>query len=182
MISVVASPLASLLADLDLAVSSGQTRRDDHQDYDAGDAIGEIQCNEAKIRSRFSAQAYESMLQSARLRAQESLLGGTAVTPLDIAMMFNVSGRGLGIDAAGLWEKIFAQSPLHIRLSELPQTDDASKLWTKEIDAKLRAFQADLGWLINPLLVPVALEVMIKPPPPSREKKNVTLTTCCAIT
>jgi hypothetical protein len=30
-------------------------------------------------------------------------------------------------------------------------------------------FQAHLGWLINPLLVPVALEVVIKPPPPTRQ-------------
>lgn len=70
---------------------------------------------------------------------------------------------------AGMWEQTFASTPLRILLSELPQVDGASTLWKQEIDAKLRAFQARLGWLIDPLLVPVALEVVIKPPPPSRQ-------------
>jgi hypothetical protein len=33
----------------------------------------------------------------------------------------------------------------------------------------VREFQTRFGWLIDPLLVPVALEIVIKPPPPSRQ-------------
>jgi hypothetical protein len=36
-------------------------------------------------------------------------------------------------------------------------------------ETKLRAFQARFGWLVDPLLIPVALEVVIKPPPASRQ-------------
>jgi hypothetical protein len=57
-----------------------------------------------------------------------------------------------------------------MRLSELLQVKGASSVWEQEIKAKLRDFQARLGWLIDPLLVPVALEVVIKPPPPSRHR------------
>jgi hypothetical protein len=35
------------------------------------------------------------------------------VTPSDLAMMYNVSGRGFGLDFAGTWEQIFASTPLH---------------------------------------------------------------------
>ena len=85
-------------------------------------------------------------------------------------MLYNVPGRGFGFDVAQEWEQIFASTPLRISLSELPHLDGESKLWKQEIEAKLREFQARFGLLIDPLLVPVALEVVIKPPPPSRQR------------
>jgi hypothetical protein len=92
-----------------------------------------------------------------------------AVTPRDLAMLYNVSGRALGIDVAEIWEQTFQSTPLRMLLNELPQVEGASTLWKQEIDAKLRDFQSRLGWLIDPLLVPVALEAVIKQPPPSRQ-------------
>ena len=35
---------------------------------------------------------------------------------------------------------------------------------------KLREFQTKWGWIVDPLLVPIALEVVVKPPLPSRER------------
>jgi hypothetical protein len=82
--------------------------------------------------------------------------------------MFDVMGGGT--DIAKLWEKTFASTPLRITLSELPQRDGGSILWRQEIERKLRDFQAHWGLLVNPLLVPVALEVVIKSPPLSRQR------------
>lgn len=79
-----------------------------------------------------------------------------------------VSGRGLGINLAGLWEQTFTSTPLRILLSELPQATGASAIWKNEIDDKFRMFKERFGWVVDPLYVPVALEVVIKLPPESR--------------
>jgi hypothetical protein len=87
-----------------------------------------------------------------------------------VSMMYNISGRGLGFDVNDMWEQMFVSTPLRISLSELPQVKGASEVWRQEIDQKLRSFQAQFGRLIDPLLVPVALEVVIKPPSRSSQR------------
>jgi hypothetical protein len=81
-----------------------------------------------------------------------------------------------------LWEETFFLSPLRIRLSELPQVKGFSSIWEQEIETKLQDFQARLGWLIDPLLVPVALEVVISHRRPAARTPCMTSTTSCEIT
>lgn len=176
MITALASPLGSLLQDLDLAMQSARQDRNDNHEWEqrqeldqALGGVKDLLRDEANFRRRLGDQTFESWLRHSRQLAQEHLLGRAAVTPSDLAMMYNVSGRGFGLDLAGTWEQMFASTPLRVTLSELPQVTGASAVWKEEIDQKLREFQTRFGWLIDPLLVPVALEVVIKPPPPSRQ-------------
>lgn len=176
-ISAVASPLGSLLEDLGLALQWARQRHDHDYDWERSErferALDEIKGllrDEAEIRRLASGRIFELLLRHARQEIQEHLLGRAAITPSDLAMMYNVSGKGLGIDLALMWEATLASTPLRIRLSELPHAKGASALWKQEIDEKLRVFREQFGWLIDPLLVPVALEVVIKPPPPSRQR------------
>jgi hypothetical protein len=55
-------------------------------------------------------------------------------------------------------------------LTELPQRDGASKQYKKEVETKLRDFQTKFGWVLDPLAVPVALQVVVRPPPESRQR------------
>ena len=176
MITALASPLGSLLQDLDLAMQSARQDRDDHHEWErrqqldqALGGVKDLLRDEANFRRRFGDQTFKSWLRHSRQLAQEHLLGRAAVTPSDLSKMYNVSGRGFGLDLAAAWEQMFASTPLRITLSELPQVTGASAVWKEEIDQKLREFQTRFGWLIDPLLVPVALEVVIKPPPPRRQ-------------
>ena len=174
-IFVAATPLGSLLTDLDLATQFIEEHHADREEARcheldmAIDQVRDLQRDEADYRRHLGDRGFEAMLRFSRQSAQEHLLGRASLTPFDLGRLYNVSGRAFGIDLAAMWEDIFASSPLRIRLSELPQVTGASALWEQEIDAKLRAFQARFGWLVDPLLVPVALEVVIKPPPPSRQ-------------
>lgn len=174
-ISVVASPLGNLIEDLDLVMKWAREEGDHYHDLEeeaqldrALDDVNDMVHREADYRRRFGDAAFDSLLRCSRQRAQEYLLGRAALRPFDLASMYNVSGRGLGLDMGEVWERIFASTPLRILLSELPQVRGTSAQRRQEIEDKLRAFQARFGWLIDPLLVPVALEVVIKPPPPSR--------------
>jgi hypothetical protein len=55
-------------------------------------------------------------------------------------------------------------------LSELPQTEGGSTLLKKEIDEKLADMKSRFRFVLAPLLIPVAVEVLIKPPPPTRQR------------
>jgi hypothetical protein len=177
-ISAVASPLGAMVQDLGLIVRHARESRDpyDRLEWEQSERLDEtldefrdIVRDEARWRPLYGDAGHEMMLRHWRQRAQELLLGRAAITPTDLAYMYNASGRALGIDTASMWEQTFASTPLRIRLSELPQVSGASAKWKEEVDEKLRAFQSRLGWILDPLLVPVALEVVIKPPPPSRQ-------------
>ena len=106
----------------------------------------------------------------ARQRAQELLLGRSPLRPEDIARFYEGSRGGSDRAIAKLWEDVFASSPLRIHLSEAPQAEGSSARWMEEIDAKICAFRKRFGWLIDPLLIPVAVEVVVKPPPPTRQR------------
>jgi hypothetical protein len=174
MISVSANPLATLLADLDLAVQHDPDYGDAEceQSYELDDQmhhVGTLLHDEAAFRSRLGDRAFDTWLRFSRQRAQERLLGRAGITPIYLANMYNLPGRHLGFNFSTMWEQMFASSPLRIQLSELPQITGASLRWRQEIETKLRDFQARFGWLVDPLLIPVALEVIIKPPPVTRQ-------------
>jgi hypothetical protein len=176
MIRAVATPMGTLLEDLGLAVRAAQERGDDHPEWAeqfgldrAIDEVRDLQRNEALYRGRIGDQGYESMLRFARQLAQESLLGRVRLRPIDLAKMYNVSNQGLGFNLGSIWEEMYVSTRLGVQLSELPQVSGGSTQWRQEIETKLRAFQMQYGWLMNPLPVPVALKVVIKPPPPRRQ-------------
>ena len=84
--------------------------------------------------------------------------------------MFGAQSTGSSDAIADTWERTFASAPLRVMLDELPQADGGSKPYKEKVEEELRAFQERFGWLIEPLLVPVALEVVVKPSPPSRRR------------
>ena len=166
-IATEAIPLGGLIKDLQLIQGARANDSADRFDTDAIDRVTDLRQDEAQIRSKFSDAAYESLLWMAQRDAQEQLLGLKMLKPHDLAWMYQAQGH----EIAAMWERIFfAESPLRITLSELPQEQGASTLWKQEIEEKLREFQAKWGRIVDPLLVPTALEVVIKPPPPSRER------------
>jgi hypothetical protein len=157
-IHVQAMPLRDLLADLRIIQDMPpiDPAFDDSLDFDmAIEERNDLRRNEAEWRARLGNDGYECWLRYCRARAQEHLLGNAAFTPSALARMYNA----------------FEQSPLHIRLGELPATEGSSDPYKQEIDRKLTAFQKDIG----SLLVPAALEVAIRPAPPSRQGLTIDL-------
>jgi hypothetical protein len=178
-ISVTAHPLEDFLHDLEL-LAQCESRSPEKECFSnsirefelATEAIRDIQDNRDHYLGQFGEPAVEALLRIHRQDAQQHLLYRAALTPLDIAALYNVSGRAHDFDQASMWETVFHSSPLRIRLNELPQERGASTIWIKEVEEKLKEFKDNLGWLMDPLMVPVALEVVIKPPPPSRLKNR----------
>jgi hypothetical protein len=167
-IAAEAIPLGGLIKDLQLIQGARAYDSDDEiRHFGAIDRVADLRRDEAQIRSKFSDAAYESLLWMAQRDAQEQLLGLKTLKPHDLAWMYRAQGH----EISAMWERIFfAESPLRITLSKLPQEQGASTLWKQEIEEKLREFQTKWGRIVDPLLVPIALEVVVKPPPPSRER------------
>ena len=169
-------PLRDLLDPLAMAWAASVPFDDDsrwdkvHDLELASERLADIRSDEAFWRAQYGDARYEELERFARQRVQEPFFGRSGLTPTDIAMLFNLHGAGSSFDSTRLWEEAYADSLFRIRLSELPQATGQSDSWKKEIDTKLADFKARCGSLIDPLLVPVALEVVIRPPPPSRQK------------
>jgi len=85
-------------------------------------------------------------------------------------MLFNAQNVAFGDTHLLQWEELYTSSLLRVCLTELPQNDGQSSAWKREIKAKVEAFRSNWSTLLDPLIIPVALEVVVRPPPPSRQK------------
>jgi len=170
-------PLRHLLEDLAIGMEVEQAREEsdamsDEMDFEhvIEHYIG-VRKDKLFYTSVMDDASYAHYLRSAQQRAQELYLSRHRLTVRDLHRLFQQREPGpKNIDIADLWERVFAMSPLRIKLSELPQEKDSSKIWKTEIERKLKQFQAKHDWLFSPMLTPVALEVVIRPPAPSRIK------------
>jgi len=168
---VTAIPLGGLMEDIALAKRLEDEREEGHLWEDrsgieeALEAMEELKQQEGPFREQFGDEAFEAMLNIYTQQVQENWLGHVALSITDLARIYEVRGASV---VSQFWVKFLGSTHMRIQLSELPQVSSAKDRWMKEIDQKLREFQAETGFL-DPLLVPVALEVLIKPPPPSRQ-------------
>ena len=176
-IFVSASPLAAFLEDVGLAMLASKELEDGPDKWErsrhfdeAIEHLTDLSRNEARDRELLGDHNFDFLLELARRKAQEQMLGRAKVSVLDLAYMYGVPKETLPREFAARWEQLFCSTPLRIILSELPQVDGASRRYKEEVESRLREFQTKLGWLIDPLLVPVALEVMIRPPPMTRRR------------
>jgi hypothetical protein len=167
-------PLRDLLDPLAMASKATDLREEDswHTRNElemASEQLADLHSEEQFWRTKFGDQQYEDMERFARQRVQEPFFGRSGMTPTELAMLYNLQGRRSGFDSSRIWDDAYASSLLRIRVSEPPQTAGQSDLWKQEINARINDFRTRFSRLIDPLLVPVALEVAVRPPPPSRQ-------------
>jgi hypothetical protein len=62
------------------------------------------------------------------------------------------------------WESNFHLSPLRVRLDQLPLKPGTSDDYRRAIDVGVEQLRERFGWIMDPLLLPVSLEVVVKPP------------------
>ncbi|MDM0045987.1 hypothetical protein QTH91_15975 [Variovorax dokdonensis] len=56
-------------------------------------------------------------------------------------------------------------SPLRMQVGSLPVTSGGSAAFKESVSTQIAAFQERWNWLISPLVVPVGLEVIVRPAP-----------------
>jgi hypothetical protein len=182
-IFMTAMPLAFFLDDLDLAMHAAEelNSEDDmelHHGDNAIDSLRDFLTDKNGLRQVISRKADDSFLGYLRQQAQLQLLGRSTVSLSHLGDLFRIrEGRRYRDDPIwnalyGSVEKIFRQAPFRILLAELPKAEGSSKLYKRDVEANIRRFQNDFSWIMVPLRVPVALEVVVKPPPDSKGGAN----------
>jgi hypothetical protein len=159
-----------LLDDIDLAkeVSFERAREamtDPHEDS-LDDYLDLLKRKDVYLRT-LGEDSFNAMLHMHRMAAQNYVFGRVRVPAWQLAQLYRTT-PDLGLNLGDHWDEMFKQSGFRIALDELPLTTGGSKPYKKEVGKQLEEFKRRLGGLIEPLAVPLGLEIVIKPPPDDR--------------
>ena len=170
-ISIRARTLSAMLKDLELAGEA--LRHLDEEDparwyqqefeRDSIDDFRRLVEQEAASRSRLGDKLYEAMLKFGRWQAQRSLFKRSGVTPAQLCWLFGLPKNPYTGVLNETWDTVFRDAPLRMQVGALPIKSGESDAFKKRIDTAIEAFKARWDWLIQPLVVPLALEVLIRP-------------------
>lgn len=176
-IHISATPLSCFRTDLAIALEANRKlrREDGYDPYALDDALASLKDllrDEQRYRRIVSERTYASMLDHARFRAQEELLGETETTLLDLAAMYQVVPRNSYMAPA--WEQMnkqlvdfFRRHRLRIHLDELPWRPGTSDQYVADVEAQIANFVRAYKWVLQPLRIPLALQVITRPSPPT---------------
>lgn len=99
-----------------------------------------------------------------RFYAQHAFLSGKSA--VSIPVLGWLYGRPVGPFMQPLldpWPVLISRSGLRIQVGALPARSGDSETFKQGIDAALADFERRWGWLISPLVVPVGLQVIVRP-------------------
>lgn len=170
-IIVEARPFAAMLDDLELAAKAVHAADDLDTHYEQEreaewiDTFRDLIRDEAQSRKALGDKLYEAYRKMARWSAQRALLGRSGVNIPVLAWMYGLP-RGLptGFDK-GMWAGLIGDSKLRLQVGELPIAAGGSSSFKQKVADEIAAFKTRWDWIINPLVVAVALEVIVRPNP-----------------
>jgi len=171
-ICVEAMPLAAMLDDLALAakaVQENEMRIDalhrEDRDREWIKTLRDLKQNDADTRRQLGDDTYDAYLKMVRWNAQKALLGRSAVTIPVLTWMYGLpKGIPTGFEEVE-WAKLVGASKLRLQVGELPIASGGSDVFKQNVMTEIQAFKQRWDWIINPLVVAVALEVIVRPNP-----------------
>ena len=170
-ILIEARSLNSALEDLSLAEEATRETRERSFDYEykkerekeSIDTLRELLINEDSMRSKLGNNLYNSYLKMSRWDAQRALLARTRVDLLMLCWMYDRPKSEYKAVPCEVWANYVAESKLRLQIGELPIEAGESKEFKRRIGDEIGRFRQKWSWIIDPLVVPVALEVVIRP-------------------
>ncbi len=170
-IRIRAMPLGCLLKDIELTRKIAFERNQKRQ-YEQGEDALEEYFSLLKKRDSYapllSDKGVDALLSSFRISAQSEVLGRARLSAFELAQLYRTGPRIPGFDFSAQWEDMFKQNPFRIMLDELPLKEGSSDSYKGAIRSQLGSFKTKLKAVLDPLAVPVGLEIIVKPPPDSR--------------
>jgi hypothetical protein len=171
-ISVEARPFAAMLDDLELAAEVARsaemnldTYYHEERETEWIDTFRNLVRNEESERRSLGDSLYEAYLKLVRWSAQRALLGRSGVNIPVLSWMYGLPKglpTGFGKD---MWVQLVGESKLRLQVGELPIATGGSDLFRRTVAAEIAAFKQRWEWIISPLVVAVALEVVVRPNP-----------------
>jgi hypothetical protein len=170
-ISVEARPFVAMLDDLELAAKAIHAAESMEAYYEQDregewiDTFRDLIRDEAHSRKALGDKLYEAYRKMVRWSAQRALLGRSGVNIPVLSWMYGLPrGILIGIDK-GTWASLIGESKLRLQVGELPISTGSSAAFKQKVDEEIAAFKTRWDWIIDPLVVAVALEVIVRPNP-----------------
>ncbi|MES0009261.1 hypothetical protein NKK52_31960 [Mesorhizobium sp. C277A] len=171
MIHVAGRPLSALLDDMELAAEAirvdemenyGDVYRWD-QEEEAMEDLRNLIRDERGQRERLGDDFYDAYFKMLRWSAQRALLGCSGI---DIPVLGWMYGRPEGstpILPPDQWALLIGRSKLRLQLGDLPITPGSSGAFKRRVEEEIAAFKQRWDWVISPLVIAVALQVVVRP-------------------
>lgn len=164
-------PLAALLDDLELATEAmcvhemenyGDVyQRDQEEEWIKH--LRKLQRDEPEQRDRHGDDYYDAYLKMVRWSAQRALLGRSGVDLPVLGWMYGRPKAATSILSPEGWADLIGQSKLRLQLGDLPMTSGSSAAFKRRVEEEIATFKERWDWVISPLVVAVALEVVVRP-------------------
>jgi hypothetical protein len=170
-IRIEARPFAAMLGDLELAAEAVRTAETMQSYYEREreeewiDTFRDLIRDEERQRHALGDKMYEAYREMVRWSAQRALLGRSGV---DIAVLAWMYGLPRGIPTEfdkSMWASLVGGSKLRLQVGELPIATGGSSTFRQKVSDEIAAFKKRWDWVISPLVVAVALEVVVRPNP-----------------
>ncbi|WP_068074356.1 endodeoxyribonuclease RusA [Novosphingobium lentum] len=170
-IRIEARPFTAMLDDLELAAKALQAAETMQSYYEREregewiDTFRDLVRDEKGQRKALGDKMYEAYREMVRWSAQRALLGRSGVDIAVLGWMYGLP-RGLptGLDKT-MWSSLVGDSKLRLQVGELPIVAGGSSAFRQTVAAEIAAFKKRWDWIISPLVVAVALEVVVRPNP-----------------
>lgn len=170
-IRIEARPFAAMLDDLELATKALQAGETMQSYYEREredewiDTYRELIRDEKRQRQALGDEMYEAYCGMVRWSAQRALLGRSGVDISVLSWMYGLP-RGIptGFDKS-MWAGLVGDSKLRLQVGELPIATGGSSAFKQKVSDEIAAFKQRWDWVISPLVVAVALEVVVRPNP-----------------
>jgi hypothetical protein len=168
-IRIEARPFAAMLEDLELAAEAVRTAETMQSYYEREredewiDTFRDLIRDEERQRQALGDKMYEAYREMVRWSAQRALLGRSGVDIAVLAWMYGLP-RGIptGFDKS-MWAGLVGGSKLRLQVGELPIATGGSSSFRQKVSDEIAAFKKRWDWVISPLVVAVALEVVVRP-------------------
>ncbi|MDX7660893.1 hypothetical protein SJ554_00270 [Enterobacter asburiae] len=171
-ISIGAQPFGAMLDDLELAAEARRSieMSSDYfyeQDREADwiKTFRDLIDHETNYRRSLGGDGYDAYRNMVRWYAQRAMLKSSGVTIPVLNWMY---GRPKDITTGfgqERWASLIRASKIRLQVGELPITKGSSDVFKQTVSKEIIAFKNRWDWLINPLVVSVALEVIVRPNP-----------------
>lgn len=174
-ILIQARPFSSVLEDLELAYGAAQGlwQQDGHeeemqrdQEWDMVKSLKNHLKNEKDYRALHGDKLYDGITQMLRWSGQRALLSMNA---LDIRKLAPLYSRPKSLQLMGLgeeiWVSLLRKSRARFQIGELPIAKGSTEQFKKNLKGAIDKFKLEWDWLVMPLMIPVGLEVVVRPSP-----------------
>lgn len=172
-IEVEARPFPAMLDDLELAAEAIRTdEMNGHDDWYRDereqewiDTLRELKRNEQHERETLGDKLYQAYFKMVRWSAQRALLSRGGVNIPILGWMYGMP-RGIPTGfPKEEWAKLLSRSKLRLQVGELPITPGGSVVFKQSVKDEIASFKQRWNWIIDPLVIAVALEVIVRPNP-----------------